>query len=88
MEEAEFQKIIKNEQYAHLFLDLAMKKLAYELAEQKKLKQTSIFKIEYIKSHERLGEELKKLKLTDEAHFHLQTYGPDAYVMSTFSLPF
>ncbi len=83
MEDAEFKQFLKNEQYAHLFLDLAMKKIAFQLADQRRLKQTPQFEVEYIRSQSRLSEELEKLDLSDEAHFHLRTYGPEAYVVLT-----
>ena len=83
MEEAEFQKFLKDEQYAHLFLDLAMKRIAFQLADQRRLKQTPFFEMEYFRSQGRLCEQLEKLDLSDEAHFHLRTYGPEAYVVLT-----
>ena len=39
MDEAEFFKVVNDEKYAHLFLDLAMTRMALRLAKERKLKR-------------------------------------------------
>ncbi|WP_339790867.1 hypothetical protein [uncultured Imperialibacter sp.] len=82
MDEAEFFKVVNDEKYAHLFLDLAMTRMALRLAKERKLKRIGFFEWEHIRSQGRLIEQLEKLDLSDEAHLFIRTYGPDAYLLS------
>lgn len=79
----DIESIIMDEKYAHLFLDIAMKKLAVKLAKDRNLDMLPRFELDYVMSQGRLVEELEKLDLTDDEHYRIREFGPDIYMFKT-----